>query len=64
MEEDLPKEAADVTLQKLAKEDLYDLSVEDLEERIVSLKAEIERCESALEKRDSTKAAADKLFKF
>jgi uncharacterized small protein (DUF1192 family) len=63
MEEDRPREAPDLTLSKIGKQDLYTLSVGDLKERIVSLKLEIERCEQALALRDSTKSAAEKLFK-
>lgn len=64
MDEERPREAPDLTLEKLNRQDLYTLSIGDLKERIASLKAEIERCESALAARDSTKSAAEKLFKF
>jgi len=63
MENELPKEARDVTLEGLKKDDLYDLSIEDLEERINSLKNEMTRCEAAIKDRDSTRDAAEKLFK-
>lgn len=63
MENDLPKEATDVTLQKLKKDDLYDLSVDDLEQRIASLRDEITRCTDAIKQRDTTRNAAEKLFK-
>lgn len=63
MEEDRPREVPDLKLSKIGKQDLYTLSVGDLKERIVSLKLEIERCEQALALRDSTKSAAEKLFK-
>lgn len=53
----------DYTLQKIGKQDLYTMSIGDLEERIASLKAEIARCEGAISERGSTKAAAEKLFK-
>jgi len=59
-----PKEQPDLTLQKLGKQDLYTMSVGDLEERIASLKTEIARCQKALGDRGSTKEAAEKLFKF
>ena len=59
-----PKEAPDLTLQRLGKQELYTMSVGDLEERIASLKTEIARCEKALGDRGSTKEAAEKLFKF
>ena len=42
--------------------DLERLSVEDLEERIAQLKAEIADCEAELEKKRSHKSAADALF--
>ncbi|MEX0643958.1 MAG: DUF1192 domain-containing protein [Parvularculaceae bacterium] len=63
MDIDEPKEQPDLTLSKLGKQDLYSMSVGDLEERIASLKVEIARCEKALSDRGSTRAAADKLFK-
>ena len=59
-----PTEQPDLTLEKIGKQDLYSMSVGDLEERIASLKAEIVRCEKALQDRGSTKAEAEKLFKF
>ncbi len=64
MEDDRPRELPDLTLEKIKKQDLYSLSIGDLTERIVSLKAEIDRCEQALAARNSTKSAAEKLFKF
>ena len=63
MDIDEPREAPDLTLAKIGKQDLYAMSVGDLEERIASLKAEIERCEKALVERGSTRDAAEKLFK-
>lgn len=64
MDIDEPKEQPDLTLQKLGKQDLYTMSVGDLNERIASLKTEIARCELALGARNDTKSAAEKLFKF
>lgn len=64
MDIDEPKETPDLTLTKLGKQDLYTMSVSDLQERIASLKGEIARCEAALGARSDTKAAAEKLFKF
>ncbi len=64
MEEDRPRETLDLTLSKIGRQDLYTLSVGDLRERIVSLQTEIRRCEEALALRDTTKSAAEKLFKF
>ncbi len=42
--------------------DLERLSVEDLEERIAALKAEIADCEVELNKKKNHKSAADALF--
>jgi uncharacterized small protein (DUF1192 family) len=63
MDIDEPSELPDLTLAKIGKQDLYTMSVGDLEERMASLKAEIARCEAALTARGSTRAAAEKLFK-
>ncbi|MBB5518584.1 DUF1192 domain-containing protein [Amphiplicatus metriothermophilus] len=63
MDFDEPQETPDLTLKSLKKQDLSTLSVDDLEERIASLKAEIARCEAALGARGSTRAAAEKMFK-
>lgn len=62
MDDDLPKDAPDLTLSRLSKEDLYEMSVSDLEARIASLKAEIDRCEKAIQTRGDTKSEAEKLF--
>jgi uncharacterized small protein (DUF1192 family) len=64
MEEDRPKEAPDLTLENLGRQDLYTMSVADLIARIQSLKTEIARCEAAIESRNDTRSAADKLFRF
>ena len=56
-------EKPDMTLGFLGKQDLYALSVGDLEERIEALKAEITRCESAMKDRGSSRSEAEKLFK-
>ena len=57
-------EKPDMTLGFLKKQDLYGMSVGDLEERIDALKTEIARCEAAMKDRGDTKSAAEKLFKF
>ena len=44
------------------KIDLERFSVEDLQERIEELKAEISACEAELNKKQSHKSAADALF--
>lgn len=64
MDEEPLNDKPDMTLGFLAKQDLYTLSVGDLEERIASLKAEISRCEAALGDRGSSRSEAEKLFKF
>lgn len=63
MEEERVREIPDLTLEKIGKQDLYAMSIGDLEERIKSLKTEIARCEQAIAQRGSTKSAAEKLFK-
>lgn len=63
MDDDALNEKPDLTLGFLTKQDLYTLSVDDLNERIVSLKAEIARCEAALNDRGSSRSEAEKLFK-
>lgn len=63
MEDDRPKEAPDLTLDKLGKQDLYTMSVADLRARIDSLKSEVARCEAAIASRNDTRTAAEKLFK-
>ncbi len=64
MNEDAPRPIPDLTLKSIGKQDLYDMSVADLEERIEALKTEISRCEAEIEARGATRSAADKLFKF
>lgn len=56
-------EKPDLTLAYLAKEDLYNLSVSDLDERIEALKAEVVRCEKTKNDRGATLSEAEKLFK-
>lgn len=63
MDDEALSEKPDMTLGYLVKQDLYDLSVTDLEDRIGALKSEITRCEKALADRGSSKSEADKLFK-
>jgi len=63
MEDDRPKEAPDLTLDKLGKQDLYTMSVADLRARIDALKSEVARCEAAIASRNDTRTAAEKLFK-
>lgn len=63
MDDEPRNEQADLTLGFLKKQDLYTLSVGDLEERIAALKTEITRCETALSDRGASKSEAEKLFK-
>lgn len=53
----------DLSLAFLCKQDIYDLSVGDLEERIVAMREEIVRCEAAIKDRSASKSAAENLFK-
>lgn len=64
MEVDDPKEKPDLTLAKIAKQDLSTLSLDDLRERIGNMKTEIQRCEALIGSKSDTRAAAEKLFKF
>lgn len=50
-------------IQIIVGEDLSDLSEEDLAERIIQLKAEIDRVELTLSERSKVRNAADALFK-
>ena len=56
-------EKPDLALGYLKKQDLHDLSVDDLCERIAALKAEIARCEEAIGNRGGAREEAEKLFK-
>ncbi|MEL6701609.1 MAG: DUF1192 domain-containing protein [Pseudomonadota bacterium] len=44
-------------------EDLYEMSVGDIDERIAALKAEIMRLEEERERKQGSRAAADAFFK-
>jgi len=46
-----------------AARDLDDVSIEELQERIQELKAEIARLEAAIEKKSAHLSAADSIFK-
>lgn len=50
------------TVAELAREDLDLYAVEELQERIDALKAEIARVEAAMHRKRSGRAAADALF--
>lgn len=56
-------EKPDLSLKNISKQDLYALSIKDLEERIDALKNEILRCEQAMKDRGDTRTEAEKLFK-
>ena len=51
------------TLSALINEDLSQLGLEELEERITTLKAEIERITVVLESKKGSRADAEALFK-
>jgi len=58
MDDNLPASTA----KAMIGEDLYGLSVHELEQRIDSYKAEITRLEAELAKKSSERSAADALF--
>lgn len=60
--DDLPREQP-TGAASLAKENLDDLSLYELKERIELLKAEIARTEAMMATKESGKSEADKLFK-
>ena len=51
------------TLSALINEDLSQLGLEELEERITALKAEIDRITAVLESKKGSRADAEALFK-
>ena len=59
-----PRRARGVALNDLAKEDLELYGVEELEERIAHLQAEVSRTDAQLDRKKAGRAAADALFKF
>jgi uncharacterized small protein (DUF1192 family) len=58
-----PRRLRGQALIDLGREDLDLYAVEELEERIAGLRAEIERTQAQTEKKRSGRAAADALFK-
>jgi uncharacterized small protein (DUF1192 family) len=58
-----PRRLRGQALIDLGREDLDLHAVEELEERIAGLRAEIERVQAQMEKKRSGRAAADALFK-
>ncbi|WP_312735149.1 DUF1192 domain-containing protein [Brevundimonas sp.] len=65
MFEDLePRPQRGEHLRALSREDLDVYSIEDLEERIAAMDAEIGRARAAIDAKRSKKNAADALFNF
>ncbi|MEO0410416.1 MAG: DUF1192 domain-containing protein [Pseudomonadota bacterium] len=61
-DEELPRKTGDA-LEAAVKEDLDPLSIEQLEERIKTLTAEIERTKADMARKTSHRSAAEALFK-
>ena len=61
--DDLFPSKPDDPLVALGKQDLDPMSVDELEERIANLKAEIERVEAHMQRAQSHRSAAEELFK-
>jgi len=61
MEDDFEKKIQ--PLDQLIKEDLDQLSIEELEERINLLSIEVDRCSNKIKSKNSSKASAESLFK-
>lgn len=59
--DDLPMKKSD-ELDALEKQDLSTQGIEELTDRVTRLKAEISRAEAEIEKRGSSRAAAEALF--
>jgi uncharacterized small protein (DUF1192 family) len=61
MEDDFEKKIQH--LDQLIKEDLDQLSIEELEERINLLNIEVDRCSSKIKLKNSSKTSAESFFK-
>ena len=61
-EDAAPRKARGQLLSDLGREDLELYAVEELEERIEGLEAEIARVRAAMAKKRNSRAAADSLF--
>ena len=61
-DENLPRRKDDLAVQ-LGKQDLDPLSVDELNERVALLEAEIARCKSKIQYAVNHRASADALFK-
>ena len=59
-----PRRGRGLAMVDLAKEDLDLYGVEELEERIEQLQAEVFRTRTQLDRKKAGRAAADALFKF
>ena len=62
LDENVPRRPRGQPLIDLAKEDLELYSVEDLQERISDLEAEIARARAMVERKRASRSAADALF--
>jgi uncharacterized small protein (DUF1192 family) len=62
LDENAPRRARGQTLRDLAAEDLDLYAVEELQERIAALEAEIARVRTKLDRKQQGKAAAEALF--
>ncbi len=59
-----PRKARGAALIDLAREDLELYGVQELEDRIARLQAEIARSQAQIDRKTSSRAAADALFSF
>jgi uncharacterized small protein (DUF1192 family) len=59
-----PRPQRGAALAALAREDLDLYAVEELQERVAALEAEIDRARKAMVGKESRKSAADALFNF
>jgi len=62
-DDDRPRHRADDALAQLVRQDLDPLSVSELDARIVTLEAEIERCRAKRARVINHKASAEALFR-
>ncbi len=62
LEELFPRKPGD-PLVELARQDLDPLSIDELESRLVALKAEIDRVETHMQRAQTHRSAADELFR-
>lgn len=63
-EDNEPRPARGASLIAVTREDLDVYSVGDLQERIATLEAEVQRCQAAIKGKSSQRNAADALFNF